>query len=248
MESRITSFEEYKEVHRKSINDREAFWAQQAEGFDWREKWDTVHSGSFESGDVKWFEGGKLNITENCLDRHLDEHPDKVAFHFEANDPDEGPRSLTYKELHEEVCKFANVLESKGVSKGDRVAIYMAMTPEIAIATLACARIGAIHSIVFAGFSAQALAERIQDCDAEILITNDGLQRGTKLVPLKDISDEALENCPTIENVIVCERTENDIDWTEGRDEWWHELMDGASAEHEAVEMDAEDPLFILYT
>lgn len=248
MTSQITSFKEYKEVYNKSIKDRESFWAEQAESFKWHSKWDEVHSGSFEGGDVKWFEGGKLNITENCLDRHLDTIGDKTAFIFEANDPAEGPRKLSYRELHEEVCKFANVLESKGVGKGDRVAIYMAMTPEIAIATLACARIGAVHSIVFAGFSAQSLAERIRDCDAKMLITNDGLQRGTKLVPLKDICDEALEECSTIENVIVCERTENEIDWEEGRDEWWHELMEGASAEHEAEVMDAEDPLFILYT
>ena len=248
MGSQITSFDEYQRVYEKSISDRESFWADYAENFDWHQKWDEVHSGSFEGGDVKWFEGGKLNITENCLDRHLDENADKVAFHFEANDPDEGPRSLTYGELHEEVCKFANVLESKGIEKGDRVAIYMAMTPEIAIATLACARIGAVHSIVFAGFSAQALADRIQDCDAEMLITNDGLQRGEKLVPLKDISDEAVEHCPMIEDVIVCKRTENDIDWVDGRDQWWHDLMAEASADHEAVEMDAEDPLFILYT
>jgi acetyl-CoA synthetase len=163
------------------------------------------------------------------LDRHLDTIGDKTAFIFEANDPDEGPRKLTYRELHEEVCKFANVLESKGVGKGDRVAIYMAMTPEVAIATLACARIGAIHSIVFAGFSAQSLAERIQDCDARLLITNDGLQRGTKLVPLKDISDEAVKNCPTIEDVIVCGRTGSYIGWVARRDEWWHELMTDAS-------------------
>lgn len=244
----IKSFDEYQEVYEKSVSDREAFWSEYAETFDWHKKWDEVHSGSFEEGNVKWFEGGKMNITENCLDRHLDKIGDKVAFHFEANDPNEGPRSLTYNELHEEVCKFANVLESKGVGKGDRVAIYMAMTPEIAIATLACARIGAVHSIVFAGFSAQSLADRIQDCDAKMLITNDGLKRGTKLVPLKEISDEAVESCPTIENVIVCERTENDINWKEGRDEWWHDLMEDASPEHEAVEMDAEDPLFILYT
>ncbi|TYP92552.1 acetyl-coenzyme A synthetase [Fodinibius salinus] len=248
MQSDITSFDEYKKVHQQSITDKEAYWEQKAETFDWHRKWDKVHSGSFEDGNVKWFEGGKLNITENCLDRHLDEHGDKVAFHFEANDPDEGPRNLTYSELHEEVCKFANVLESKGVGKGDRVAIYMAMTPEIAIATLACARIGAVHSIVFAGFSAQSLADRIQDCDAEMLITNDGLERGTKLVPLKEISDKALQSCPMVNDVIVCQRVGNDIDWEEGRDEWWHDLMANASADHEAEVMEAEDPLFILYT
>ncbi|MDZ7715976.1 MAG: acetate--CoA ligase [Balneolaceae bacterium] len=244
----IQSFDEYKEVYQKSITDKESFWAEYAETFDWHEEWDEVHSGSMKEGNIKWFEGGKVNITENCLDRHLDEHGDKVAFYFEPNELDDEKRSLTYEELHEEVCKFANVLESKGIGKGDRVAIYMAMTPEIAIATLACARIGAVHSIVFAGFSAQSLADRIQDCDAKMLITNDGLERGTKLVPLKEISDEALQNCPTIENVIVCKRVGNDINWEEGRDEWWHDLMDGANTEHKAVPMDAEDPLFILYT
>jgi acetyl-CoA synthetase len=178
----------------------------------------------------------------------LDEHGDKVAFYYEPNESDDEKRAITYRELHAEVCKFANVLEAKGIKKGDRVALYMAMTPEVAIATLACARVGAVHSIVFAGFSAKSLADRIQDCDAKMLITNDGLERGTKLVELKKISDEALENCSTIESVIVCKHVENDIQWEEGRDEWWHELMEGASTEHEAEPMDAEDPLFILYT
>jgi acetyl-CoA synthetase len=244
----IQSFDEYKEVHQHSVENPEAFWEEYAKTFHWHKQWDTVHSGSLKEGNVKWFEGGKLNITENCLDRHLDKHGDKVAVYFEPNESDDKKRGITYSELHKKVCKFANVLESKGVEKGDRVAIYMAMTPEIAIATLACARIGAVHSIVFAGFSAKSLADRIQDCDAKLLITNDGLKRGTKLVELKEISDEALDQCSTIENVIVCRRTENDINWEEGRDEWWHDLMKDASPEHEAVEMDAEDPLFILYT
>jgi acetyl-CoA synthetase len=244
----IQSFDEYKKVYKQSINDPDGFWGDFAETFDWHEPWDQVQSGTLREGNVKWFEGGTLNITENCLDRHLDEHGDKVAFYYEPNESDDEKRAITYRELHAEVCKFANVLEAKGIKKGDRVALYMAMTPEVAIATLACARVGAVHSIVFAGFSAKSLADRIQDCDAKMLITNDGLERGTKLVELKKISDEALENCSTIESVIVCKHVENDIQWEEGRDEWWHELMEGASTEHEAEPMDAEDPLFILYT
>lgn len=244
----ITSFDEYEQVYENSIKNPAAFWEKYAQTFNWRAPWENVHSGSFEEGNVKWFEGGKLNITENCLDRHLEEHGDKVAFYFEPNASDDIKRALTYNELHEEVCKFANVLQSKGIKKGDRVAIYMAMTTELAIAALACARIGAVHSIVFAGFSAQSLADRINDCAAKMLITNDGLKRGEKLVPLKEISDEALAQCTTIENVIVCQRTDNDINWNDDRDEWWHLLMEGAAVEHEAVPMDAEDPLFILYT
>jgi acetyl-CoA synthetase len=245
----ITSFDEYENEYKKSVENPEQWWENQAELFDWHEKWDKVQSGSLEDGNVQWFEEGKLNITENCLDRHLGEHGDKVAFYYEPNELDDEKQAITFKELHEEVCKFANVLESKGIQKGDRVAIYMAMTPEIVIATLACARIGAIHSIVFAGFSAQSLAGRIQDCEAKMLITNDALERGTKTVELKKISDEALENCSTIENVIVCQHVDDvDINWDDERDIWWHELMEDADSSHEAVPMDAEDPLFILYT
>ena len=244
----IKSFDEYKEVYEDSVEDPGKFWEEYAGTFYWRKHWDKAKSGSFEEGNVKWFEGGKLNIVENCLDRHLDTMGNKTAFIFEPNHPDSFRRTISYRQLHEDVCRFANVLESKGIKKGDRVAIYMAMTPELAIATLACARIGAVHSIVFAGFSAQSLAERIQDCDAKMLITNDGLRRGDKHVPLKDISDEALESCPTVDKVIVCQRTNRDINWVEGRDEWWHMLIRNASKKHEAVEMNAEDPLFILYT
>ncbi len=244
----IKSFEEYKEVYDQSEKNREKFWEHEAGTFYWRKSWDKVHSGGFENGDIKWFEGGKLNITENMLDRHLNTIGHKTAFIFEPNHPDSFRRTITYRQLHEDVCRFANVLESKGIEKGDRVCIYMAMTPELIISALACARIGAVHSIVFAGFSAQALAERIQDCDAKMLITNDGLRRGDKHVPLKDISDEALESCSTVKNVIVCQRTNREIDWVEGRDEWWHMLIRNASKRHKAVEMDAEDPLFILYT
>ncbi len=244
----IKSFEEYNQIYDQSEKDRLKFWEHEAGTFYWRKSWDKVHSGGFEKGDIKWFEGGKLNIVENALDRHLNTIGNKTAFIFEPNHPDSFRRIITYRQLHEDVCRFSNVLDSKGVKKGDRVCIYMAMTPELIIAALACARIGAVHSIVFAGFSAQALAERIQDCDAKMLITNDGLRRGDKHVPLKDISDEALQSCPTVKNVIVCQRTNRDIDWVEGRDEWWHNLIRNAPKEHKAVEMDAEDPLFILYT
>jgi len=244
----IKSFEEYQEIYKQSEKDRLKFWEHEAGTFYWQKSWDKVHSGGFEKGDIKWFEGGKLNITENALDRHLNTIGHKTAFIFEPNHPDSFRRTITYRQLYEDVCRFANVLEEKGIKKGDRVCIYMAMTPELIISSLACARIGAVHSIVFAGFSAQSLAERIQDCDAKMLITNDGLRRGDKHVPLKDISDEALESCPTVKNVIVCQRTNRDIDWVEGRDEWWHMLIRNASKEHKAVEMDAEDPLFILYT
>jgi acetyl-CoA synthetase len=244
----IKSFEEYQEVYRQSEEERLKFWEHEAGTFYWRKSWDKVHSGGFEKGDIKWFEGGKLNITENALDRHLNTIGHKTAFIFEPNHPDSFRRTITYRQLHEDVCRFSNVLQEKGIKKGDRVCIYMAMTPELIIAALACARIGAVHSIVFAGFSAQSLSERIQDCDAKMLITNDGLRRGDKHVPLKDISDEALKSCPTVKNVIVCQRTNRDIDWVDGRDEWWHNLIRNASKKHKAVEMDAEDPLFILYT
>ncbi|MEX0945358.1 MAG: acetate--CoA ligase [Balneolaceae bacterium] len=244
----IKSFEEYNQIYQQSEDDLKKFWEHEAGTFYWRKSWDKVHSGGFEKGDIKWFEGGKLNITENALDRHLNTIGNKTAFIFEPNHPDSFRRTITYRQLYEDVCRFSNVLQSKGIKKGDRVCIYMAMTPELIISALACARIGAVHSIIFAGFSAQSLSERIQDCDAKMLITNDGLRRGDKHVPLKDISDEALENCPTVKNVIVCQRTNRDIDWVEGRDEWWHMLIRNASKEHKAVEMDAEDPLFILYT
>jgi len=244
----IKSYEEYTTTFQQSKEDRLRFWEHEAGTFYWRKRWDEVSSGSFEKGNIKWFEGGKLNITENMLDRHLNTIGHKTAFIFEPNHPDSFRRTITYRQLHEDVCRFANVLQSKGIEKGDRVCIYMAMTPELIISALACARIGAVHSIVFAGFSAKSLADRIQDCDAKMLITNDGLRRGDKHVPLKDISDEALKSCPSVKNVIVCQRTNRDIDWVEGRDEWWHMLIRNASKKHTAVEMDAEDPLFILYT
>ena len=248
MRLNIDSFDDYYANYREAEKDLLAFWEHEAGTFYWRKHWNKTMSGSFEEANIKWFEGGKLNITENILDRHLNTIGNKPAFIFEPNHPDSFRRYITYRQLYEDVCRFANALESKGIQKGDRVCIYMAMTPELIISALACARVGAIHSIVFAGFSAQSLSERIQDCEAKMLITNDGLRRGEKHVPLKDIADEALETSPSVENVIVCQRTNREINWVEGRDEWWHMLIRNESKKHQAVEMDAEDPLFILYT
>lgn len=244
----IKNFEEYTDKVKLAREDRVRFWNHEAGTFYWRKRWDTTFSGSFEKGDIKWFEGGKLNITENCLDRHLNTIGDKTAFIFEPNHPDSFRRTISFRQLHTDVCKAANMLENLGVKKGDVVVIYMAMTPELVIAALACARIGAVHSIVFAGFSAQSLADRINDCDAKLVFTNDGLRRGEKHVPLKNICDEALTMCPSVEKVIVGQRTNHEIDWVEGRDLWWHMEIRDMSAYHKAVEMDAEDPLFILYT
>jgi len=244
----IKSFSEYQKEYDESIKDPVGFWEHQAGTYYWRKRWDKVQSGDFNDVDIKWFEGGKLNITENCLDRHLNMIGNKVAFIFEPNHPDSFRRTITYRQLHEDVCRFANVLHEMGIRKGDRICIYMAMASELVIAVLACARIGAVHSVVFAGFSAQSLSERIQDCGAKLLITNDGGRRGEKDIPLKDICDEALKTCPTIQKVIVCRRTNRDINIVEGRDEWWHMLLREASPVHKAVKMEAEDPLFILYT
>jgi len=244
----LKNFETYQQTYQESVNDPTAFWEHEAGTFYWRKRWDRVHSGGFKNVDMKWFEGGKLNITENCLDRHLNLIGNKVAYIFEPNHPDSFRRTITYRQLFEDVCRFANVLESFGIRKGDRVCMYMAMSPELVIAVLACARVGAVHSVVFAGFSAKSLSERINDCGAKMLITNDGGRRGEKDIPLKDIADEAVATSPTIEKVIVCQRTNRDIRIVEGRDEWWHKLIRNASKVHQAVETDAEDPLFILYT
>ena len=244
----IKSISEYQAEYDESIKNPVGFWEHQAGTYYWRKRWNKVQSGDFNDVDIKWFEGGKLNITENCLDRHLNMIGNKVAFIFEPNHPDSFRRTITYRQLHEDVCRFANVLHEMGIRKGDRICIYMAMAPELVIAVLACARIGAVHSVVFAGFSAQSLSERIQDCSAKLLITNDGGRRGEKDIPLKDICDEALKTCPTIQKVIVCRRTNRAINIVEGRDEWWHMLLREASPVHKAVKMEAEDPLFILYT
>lgn len=245
----IKHLEEYYQVYRKSVRNPENFWEEIAEEhFMWRKKWDNVLSWDFSKPEVKWFEGAKLNITENCIDRHLYTRGDKTAIIFEPNSPDEKALHITYRELHERVCRFANVLKENGIKKGDRVCIYLPMIPELAISVLACARIGAIHSVVFAGFSATALATRINDSDCKMVITSDGSYRGAKTIDLKGIVDEALEDCDCIETVLVAKRINSVIKMKNGRDQWLQPLLD--EAYHDCVPeiMDAEDPLFILYT
>ena len=245
----IKHLEEYYQVYRKSIREPENFWEEIAEEhFVWRKKWNTVLEWDFSKPAVKWFAGSQLNITENCIDRHLSTLGDKTALLFEPNDPTEAAEHITYKQLSERVNQFANVLKEQGIKKGDRVCIYVPMIPELAIATLACARIGAIHSVVFAGFSATALATRINDSECKMVITSDGSYRGNKTIDLKGIVDEALESCPGVETVLVANRINSDINIKEGRDKWLQPLLDKASTECEAEMMDAEDPLFILYT
>ena len=245
----IKNLEEYFQVYRKSVREPENFWEEVAEEhFTWRKKWNNVLSWDFNKPEVKWFENAKLNITENCIDRYLFTNADKTAIIWEPNDPKEEAQHISYGELHKKVNKFANVLKSKGIEKGDRVCIYLPMIPELAVAMLACARIGAIHSVVFAGFSSKALATRTNDADCKMLITSDGSYRGNKTIDLKSIVDKALEECPGVENVLVAKRLDSDIQMKEGRDEWLQPLLDEASDECEAETMDAEDPLFILYT
>ncbi|NNC44394.1 MAG: acetate--CoA ligase [Winogradskyella sp.] len=245
----IKHFEEYFQVYRKSINDPIAFWEEIAEEhFSWRKTWDNVLSWDFSKPEVKWFDGAQLNITEDCIDRHLRNRGDKTAIIFEPNDPSEPAEHITYKQLHERVCKFANVLHDKGIKKGDRVCIYLPMIPELAISVLACARIGAIHSVVFAGFSSTALSTRIQDCDAKMVITADGGFRGAKTIDLKGIVDDALRDCPTVKSVLVAKRINSNIHMEPGRDEWLKPLLDDSYKDYTAEVMDAEDPLFILYT
>ncbi|MFT7082979.1 MAG: acetyl-CoA synthetase [Nonlabens sp.] len=245
----IKHLEEYYQVYRKSVRNPEAFWEEIAEEhFLWRKKWDQVLSWDFKKPEVKWFEGAKLNITENCIDRHLATRGDKTAILFEPNDPKEASQHITYKDLYHRVNEFANVLKTKGIKKGDRVCIYLPMIPELAISVLACARIGAIHSVVFAGFSSMALATRIKDSDCKMVITSDGSYRGTKTIDLKGIVDDALKDCSCVESVLVAKRIHSEINMKEGRDEWLQPLLDVASTELVATVMDAEDPLFILYT
>jgi len=245
----IKNFPEYFHEYRKSVRNPELFWEEIAEEhFLWRKKWDNVLSWDFTKPEVKWFEGAKLNITENCIDRHLYTNGHKNAIIFEPNNPDEPTEYITYKQLSERVNQFANVLKARGVQKGDRVCIYLPMIPELAISVLACARIGAIHSVVFAGFSSQALATRIQDSDCTMVITSDGSYRGAKTIDLKGIVDEALMSCPTVTSCLVAERIGSDISMKEGRDFWLQPLLDDASTNCDPEIMDAEDPLFILYT
>lgn len=244
----IDSEEKYSEIYEKSVSDPEGFWDELAKSFSWKKKWDKVLEWDFVKPDVKWFINGKLNITENVLDRHLTERGDKPAIIWEPNEINEAGKTYTYRQLYEEVCRFSNALKELGISKGDRICIYMPMVPELAIAVLACARIGAIHSVVFAGFSATSLADRINDATCKLLITSDGLYRGEKQLCLKEIADEALESCPSVEHVVVLERTKQKINWTHNRDIWWHDAIKGMSTECPAEVMDSEDVLFILYT
>ena len=240
---------DYQAAYTSSINNPKQFWGNLAkENFQWKKPWHSVLDFDFSIPKISWFEGAQLNITENCIDRHLETNPDKTAIIFEPNDPNEKAEHISYKELHYRVNKFANVLKSKGIKKGDRVCIYLPMIPELAISVLACARIGAIHSVVFAGFSANALATRINDCDCSMVLTSDGSFRGAKTINLKGIVDEALISCPNVKSVLVAKRIQSEIEMKEGRDEWLQPLLDEASMECEATTMDAEDPLFILYT
>ncbi|MDT8284729.1 MAG: acetate--CoA ligase, partial [Thermovirgaceae bacterium] len=250
----IKGKEEYEKLYKRSIEDPDGFWAEIAEEYvTWFKKWDTVEDYNFDMRKgpiyIKYFEGGKLNVSYNCLDRHLETRGDQVAIQWEGNEPGED-KAFTYKELHEQVCKFANVLKAHGIKKGDRVCLYLPMVPELAIAMLACTRIGAIHSIVFGGFSSDALRDRIQDSGARMLVVCDGTFRGAKAVPQKTNADAALAECPSVEKLIVVERVGDKIkcDWTEGKDLWWHEEMAKVNADCEPEWMDAEDPLFTLYT
>ncbi|MCP4459220.1 MAG: acetate--CoA ligase [Cytophagales bacterium] len=248
MNNRITNLSEYTQAYDKSVENPEQFWEEIAETFQWQKRWDNVLDWNFKDPDVKWFVNGKLNITENLLDRHLEKRGDQIAILWEPNDPKEAHQEITYRELHEKVCQFSNALLAQGIGKGDRVIIYMPMVPEATVAMLACARIGAVHSVVFAGFSATALADRATDCQAKMILTADGNYRGSKSIPVKSVVDKALEKCDCVEGVIVFQRTNTEVNMKEGRDVWWHESIEGISKEYAAEVMDSEDLLFILYT
>ncbi len=252
MNFQIKTFEEYQAKYKQSVEKPEEFWAEVASEFSWKKKWDKVLDWNFKEPKIKWFEGAKLNITENCLDRHLADRADQPAIIWEPNDPNEHHRVLTYKQLHHQVSMFANVLKHNGVKKGDRICIYMPMVPELAIAVLACARLGAIHSVVFGGFSAQSIADRIKDAKCSHVITADGAYRGNKEIPLKSVIDDALMQCDSVQKVIVLTRNRMPVSMIKGRDVWWEDEMKKIETLHEydceAEEMDAEDELFILYT
>lgn len=244
----ITDNKEYADEYLKSTTNPESFWAEQANDFVWRKKWAAVLQWDFNTPEVKWFLGGKLNITENCIDRHLPTRANQTAILWESNDPVETSKKITYQQLYEQVCKVGNMLKANGVKKGDRVCIYMPMIPETAYAILGCARIGAVHSVVFAGFSSGSVADRINDSGCKVLLTSDGAFRGDKSINLKSIVDEALLKSPSVEKCIVVKRTKVAINMQTGRDAWWHTEMQNAPTVCEAEEMDAEDLLFILYT
>ena len=248
----IKTPEQYKAAWTKSVEDPEGYWAQVAATFFWRKRWDSVLEWNFKDPDIKWFKGAKLNITENCLDRHLGNLGNKPAIIWEPNDPEEHHRIITYRDLHHKVVQMANVLKNNGVKKGDCVCIYMGMVPELAVAVLACARVGAIHSVIFGGFSAQSIADRLQDAQANYIITADGAFRGNKAIPLKGVIDDALVQCRFVKRVIVLTRTHTPVSMIKGRDVWWEDEINKVETmgnpDFPAVEMDAEDPLFILYT
>ena len=249
MTTRITSFNDYQRQYRASVADPEAFWTAQAETFDWMVPWRQTLEWEFETPDVKWFIGGQTNITHNCLDRHLDERGDQTAILFEPNAPDGEVQRLSYRELHARVCQAANALLDLGIEKGDRVCFYMPMVPELAIGVLACARIGAVHSVVFAGFSAQALADRVDDASCKMIICSDYNQRGAKNIAVKAVVDEAMNiGCNSVETVLVHRNTGGEVNWSDEVDTWWHEEVDGQDTDCEPELMDSEDPLFILYT
>ncbi|MBU3055505.1 acetate--CoA ligase [Pseudomonas indica] len=238
----------YQRLYRQSVEQPDAFWGEQAKAFlDWFKPWDSVHESNLEQGQASWFKGGQLNVSYNCIDRHLEKRGEQIAIIWEGDNPAESAQ-ITYRKLHSHVCRLANVLKSRGVKKGDRVCIYMPMIPEAAYAMLACTRIGAIHSVVFGGFSPDALRDRILDADCRTVITADEGVRGGKYIPLKQNVDKALQSCPDVSTVVVVERTQGKIDWVEGRDLWYHEALHSASTECPPEPMDAEDPLFILYT
>ncbi|MFN8436488.1 MAG: acetate--CoA ligase [Cytophagales bacterium] len=244
----IRTLEEYHNEYKLSVENPEKYWETKAEQFVWKKRWDKVLDWNFSEPNVKWFLEGKLNITENCLDRHLPEKANKIAIHWEGNDLNEKNISYTYQELYTEVCKAANMLKQMGVHKGDRVCIYIPMVPELLVSVLACARIGAIHSVIFAGFSANSLADRINDAQAKVILTSDGGYRGNKVLDIKSIVDEALTTTSSVEKVIVVQRTNNSVSMKTDRDYWWHDLMATQNIHCEAEPMDSEDPLFILYT
>lgn len=245
---RIKTFEEYKVAYQQSVDDPEGFWAEVAQQFQWRKPWKKVLSWDFQEARTKWFEGGVMNITENALDRHLAERGDQPAIIWEPNNPEDQAVTLTYHVLFEQVCRFANVLKKHGVKKGDRICIYLPMVPELAIAVLACARIGAVHSVVFGGFSAKSIADRINDAECSMVITSDGAFRGSKVIPMKDTVDEALVQCSTVQKVIVLTRTRTPVHMLKGRDLWWEDEVKQVNSVCPAEPMDAEDMLFILYT
>lgn len=245
---RIKTFEEYQVAYKQSVDDPEGFWAEIAQQFKWLKPWKKVLSWDFNEAQTKWYEGGEMNITENALDRHLETKGDQVAILWEPNDPDDEAVSITYRVLYDRVCRFANVLKKHGVKKGDRVCIYLPMVPELTVAVLSCARIGAVHSVVFGGFSAKSIADRINDSECTMVITSDGAFRGNKVIPMKETVDTALDLCSTVKNVIVMTRTRTPVSMLKGRDLWWEEEVKHVDSICPAEPMDAEDTLFILYT